>query len=177
MQQVGYPLGHLIVLQSFWGSRDLLWAMTKREVAGRYRGSLLGLLWSLFNPLLMLGVYTFVFGIIFQARWGEQTGYTDFAVTLFAGLIVFTIFAECVTRAPSLILSNVNYVKKVVFPLEILPWVMLGSTLFHSLVSVVVLLTLYVSVHAVLHWTVLLLPLVVTPLLLVTLGLSWFLAS
>lgn len=152
--------------------------MSKREVLGRYRGSVMGLVWSFFNPILMLAVYTFVFGVVFQARWGEHPGGNiEFASILFAGLIVFSIFSECVNRAPSLILNNVNYVKKVVFPLESLPWVAMGSTIFHSLMSVVVLLLLYLWTHATLQWTVLLFPLVIFPLLLLTMGLSWFLAS
>ena len=93
-------------------------ALTKREVVGRYRGSFLGIFWSFFNPLFMLAVYTFVFSVVFKARWGGGSGSkTEFALVLFSGLIVFNLFSECINRAPSLILTNVNYVKKVVFPL------------------------------------------------------------
>jgi len=101
---------------SLWRNRGLILASAKREVLGRYRGSALGLLWSFFNPLLMLAVYTFVFSEIFKARWNAASeSKTEFALVLFAGLIVFNLFAECINRAPSLVLSNVNYVKKVVF--------------------------------------------------------------
>jgi lipopolysaccharide transport system permease protein len=112
--------------------RYLIWQMTKREVVGRYRGSLMGLAWSLFNPILMLVVYTFVFSVVFKARWGAggEGSRTDFAIILFVGMIVHGLFAECINRAPGLILSNVNYVKKVVFPLEVLPWVALDRNLF-----------------------------------------------
>jgi len=164
---------------SLWHNRQLIWQMTRREVAGRYRGSLLGLAWSFLNPLLMLLVYTFVFAVVFKSRWGVSVGESkaDFAIILFAGMIVFGFFAETVNRAPGLIISNVNYVKKVVFPLEILPWVALGSVLFHSLVSLVVLLLLQFIVNPVLSWTALLFPLVLLPLIFACMGLAWFLAA
>jgi lipopolysaccharide transport system permease protein len=152
--------------------------MTKREVIGRYRGSIMGLLWSFFNPVLMLAVYTFVFGVVFKARWGTGVeSKTQFAVVLFVGMIVHGLFAECVNRAPGLILSNVNYVKKVVFPLEILPWVAMGSTLFHTAVSVVVLLIFFFGINFYLNWTVVFLPLLLLPLVVLTMGVSWFLAA
>lgn len=111
------------ILQSFWRNRELIAQMTKREVIGRYRGSVMGLAWSFFNPILMLAVYTFVFSVVFKARWGmgNEESKASFAIILFVGMIVHGLFAECVNRAPGLILSNVNYVKKVVFPLVILP--------------------------------------------------------
>ena len=178
MHPTAYSATPLIIFQSFWRNRRLIWQLSKREVLGRYRGSVMGLVWSFFNPILMLAVYTFVFGVVFQARWGEQTGgKIEFASILFAGLIVFSLFAECVNRAPSLVLSNVNYVKKVVFPLESLAWVAMGSTIFHSLMSVAVLLLLYLWGHATLNWTIVLFPLVILPLSLLTMGCSWFLAS
>ena len=130
------------MIASFWRNRQLILQISKRETVGRYRGSVMGLAWSFFNPLLMLVIYTFVFSVVFKARWGTGTdeSKTDFAIILFVGLIVHGLFAECVNRAPSLITSNVNYVKKVVFPLEILPWVAFGSALFHTCISLIVLL-------------------------------------
>ena len=102
---------------------NLVVLLTKREVVGRYRGSFLGLLWVMSYPLMMLGVYTFVFNVVFQARWGVAgESNTEFVLLLFTGLIVYSLFAECINRAPNLIISRVNYVKKVVFPLEVLPW-------------------------------------------------------
>lgn len=165
-------------VHNIWRSRDLIWQMTKREVVGRYRGSVMGLFWSFFNPVLMLTIYTFVFSVIFRARWGTGgESRFEFALILFSGLIVFNLFAECITRAPSLIVGNVNYVKKVVFPLETLPLVAMGAALFHGVVSLGVLLVVYVLISASLHWTIIFVPLVILPLLLMTLGLSWFLAS
>ncbi|WP_230467986.1 ABC transporter permease [Biostraticola tofi] len=167
------------MIVSFLKNRDLIWQMTKREVTGRYKGSFLGLAWSLFNPLMMLVVYTFVFSVVFKTRWGTDpnAGKADFAIVLFTGLIVFNLFSECIGRAPSLITSNVNYVKKVVFPLEILSFVNFFAALFHASISLVVLfLAIIIFKHSV-HLTVLLLPVIMLPLMLAILGASWFLAS
>lgn len=163
---------------SGWRHRSLIKALVKRDVIGRYRGSALGILWSFFHPVFMLVVYTFVFSVVFKARWSVGSdSKTEFAIVLFAGLLVFSVFSECVNRAPTLILSNVNYVKKVVFPLEVLPWMVLGSALFHALVSLGVWLIFYVFVFGIPHATILLLPIIVLPLLLFTMGFSWLLAS
>lgn len=163
---------------SLWRNRELITASTRREVLGRYRGSIMGILWSFLNPVFMLLVYTFVFSVVFKARWNaDSDSKTEFALVLFAGLIVFNLFAECVNRAPGLILSNVNYVKKVVFPLEILPWVTLGSALFHTLISLAVWIIAYFILFGMPHVTVLLLPLVILPLLLFVMGVTWGLSS
>lgn len=166
------------VLASAWRERGLISTLIKRDVLGRYRGSALGILWSFFNPLLMLGVYTFVFSAVFRARWqNEGESKTEFALILFAGLLVFNLFSECVIRAPSLVLSNVNYVKKVLFPLEILPLISLGSALFHTTISTGVWLIFYILFFGSPPLTVLLFPVVIAPLLLFVLGLSWLFAS
>lgn len=163
---------------SFWRNRSLILALSKREVIGRYHGSIMGLLWSFFNPLFMLAVYTFVFSVVFQARWNVASeSKTEFALMLFAGLIVFNFFAECITRAPNLILANPNYVKKVVFPLEVLPVVVMGAALFHLLVSLTVWLLVYLILFSKINVSALLLPLVLLPLMFFILGLAWFLAS
>lgn len=164
---------------SLWRHRQLITQMTKREIIGRYRGSVMGLLWSFLNPLLMLAVYTFVFSVVFKARWGTMGSgsKTEFALVLFAGLMVFNLFAECVNHAPSLILGNVNYVKKVVFPLEILVVVIFGASGFHLLVNFSVWLLFYLIFFGLPSATILLLPLVLLPLMLLTLGTCWLLAS
>src|SRR5438046_1539463 len=115
----------------------------------------------------MLATYTFVFSVIFKARWGEGAGESkvEFAIILFTGLIVFSLFSECINRAPGLVLNNVNYVKKVVFPLEILPWVTFCSALFHFAVSLGVLIVFLIAAGGSLHWTILLLPIVMLPLM------------
>jgi len=164
--------------RSMWRHRRLLSGLTKREVVGRYRGSFLGIMWSFFNPLFMLAVYTFVFSVVFNARWSGSGGSkVEFALALFAGMIVFNVFSECVNRAPGLILGNVNYVKKVVFPLEVLPWVTLGAATFHMLISLSVWLVFYLVFFGIPHWTVLLLPFVMLPLLLMTAGFCFALAA
>jgi lipopolysaccharide transport system permease protein len=138
----------------------------------------MGLLWSFFNPVLMLAVYTFVFSVVFRARWaGGSDSKTEFALVLFSGLLVFNLFSECVNRAPGLILSNSNYVKKVIFPLEILPLVALGSAAFHFAISFIVWLLFYLIFFGWPPLTVFWLPLVLLPLILMTVGLSWLLAS
>ncbi len=166
------------MVSSFWRNRSLIAALVQREVVGRYRGSFMGILWSFFNPVFMLVVYTFVFSVVFKARWsGGSDSKTEFALILFAGLIVFNFFAECFNRSPTLILSNANYVKKVVFPLEILPWITVGSALFHMVISLTVWLLAYLILFGTPHLTVLLLPLIILPLMLMIMGLTWALAS
>lgn len=173
-----FPATPIEMVASLWRNRSLIHASAKREVLGRYRGSALGLLWSFFNPLFMLTVYTFVFSVVFKARWGTGGGSrTEFALLLFAGLIVFNLFAECINRAPGLVLANPNYVKKVVFPLEILPFVGVLSAAYHAAISLGVWLAAYLVLFGLPHITALLLPLVILPFALFILGLGWTLAS
>lgn len=164
---------------SIWRHRSLIWQMTWREVNGRYKGSMLGLGWAFINPLMMLAVYTFVFSFIFKARWGISTAEskTDFALILFVGLIIHALFAEVLIRAPGQIVGNANYVKKVVFPLEILTIVNLGAALFHAIVSVAILLLALALSNGVVYWTAIYAPITLMPLLPLTLGVGWFLAS
>ena len=136
--------------------------------------------WSFFNPVFMLVVYTFVFSEIFKSRWGGVGGddsKTQFAVVLFVGMIVLNLFSEVLNRAPNLILGNANYVKKVVFPIEILPVIAMGAALFHSLISLGVLLAAFVIFNGYLQWTAIFTPLVLLPLVILTTGLAWILAS
>ena len=156
----------------------LVLQLARRDVVGRYRGSFIGLLWSFFNPLLMLGVYTFVFGLIFKSRWNDQvSGHVQFAVILFAGLNINNMFAECANRAPTLIVENTNFVKKVVFPLETLSWSTLGSALFHLLVSTLVLLVFSLVVRGSVPWTMVYFPIVVAAFIPFMVGLIWLLSS
>jgi len=173
-----YPVTPIAVIQSYWEHRNLIIQLTKREISSRYRGSVLGLFWSFLNPVLMLAVFTFVFSVIFQARWSQGAeSKPEFALVLFAGLIIYNFFAECVNRAPQLILSNVNYVKKVVFPLEILPCVVLGAGLFQAGISFVVWLIFSLVVAGFPPLTIVFLPLLLLPLMLYIIGLTWFLAA
>ncbi len=164
---------------NLWHYRDLIWLLIKREVGQRYRGSYLGMLWSFITPLLMLMIYTFVFSLIFKSSWktGTETPVGDFALTLFAGLAAFNLFSEVVNRAPTLILAVPNYVKKVVFPLEILPVVAVGSALANSVITSGLVVMGSVLIQGRFSPTIFLLPLVYLPLCLLSLGLGWFLAS
>lgn len=157
--------------------RSLVWQFVKRDIQARYRGSSLGMAWSFITPLLMLAVYTFVFREVFKARWGSgEGGGLEFALYVYAGLVVFNFFAEIANRAPRLIVDQPNLVKKVVFPLDLLAWVALLAASFHLLVSSAVLLlaALWAGYAS---WSMLWLPLVWLPLFPLLLGLSWFLAG
>lgn len=168
----------LAMMTSVWRNKYLIKTTAIREVQGRYRGSLMGIVWSLLTPLFMLTVYTFVFSEIFKAKWhGGSASKGEFALVLFAGLIVFNFFAECLNKAPQIIIGNVNYVKKVVYPLEILPVVSLLSALFQLVISLFVWLVAYCVFFGIPHLTVFYFPLVLVPLMLITLGISWFLAA
>jgi lipopolysaccharide transport system permease protein len=158
------------VFTSYWRHRQLILQMARRDVLGRYRGSLLGLAWSFLTPLLMLLVYTFLFGVVFKARWGSGTvdSRLDFALILFVGLIVHGLFAECVNRAPGLILQHASFVKRVVFPLEILPWSVMLSALFHSAVSLTIWFVFAMASGIGISPTAAYLPLVFVPLVLLT---------
>jgi lipopolysaccharide transport system permease protein len=162
-----------------WRHRSLVWQFARREVEGRYRASFLGLLWSFVHPLVLLAVYTWVFGVVFRARWPEsRTGSLgEFALVVFCGLVVFNVFAECLGRAAYLVVGVPNYVKKVVFPLEILPVSLFASALFHALVSLAVLLVCCRLFLGGLPATVLLIPLVALPAAFLCLGLTWLVAS
>jgi lipopolysaccharide transport system permease protein len=176
------PLSPKAMLSSIWRNRALILQMSKREVVGRYKGSMMGLLWSFLNPLMMLAVYTFFFAVIFKSKWGAAPAGTEesktlFAVILFVGMIVHGLFAEVLNRAPTLIISNINYVKKVIFPLEILPLISMVSALFHSAVSLLVLLIVFVVFNGYLNWTVVFIPLIIFPLIIFTMGMAWILTS
>ena len=170
-------LGALI--KSLCTYNELIYKLTRMDVAARYKGSFLGLGWSFFNPLLMLTVYTFVFSFVFNARWGESTSNSrsEFALVLFSGLLVHGFFAEVLNRAPSLVLNNTNYVKKVIFPLEILPISILLGAIFHAAISFGVLSVAFLALNGFIHVTVVLAPVIMLPLAFFSLGCAFFLAA
>ncbi|UVL38919.1 ABC transporter permease [Pseudomonas sp. B21-040] len=175
-----HSISPVALIKNMWRNKQIISQMTRREVAGRYKGSALGLLWSLFNPILMLVVYTFVFSEIFKARWGGAGGddsKTQFAVVLFVGIIVLNLFCDVINRAPSLIVANANFVKKVIFPVEILSLVTVFAALFNSLINVGVLLVALLAFNGHIPWTAAFIPFVMLPLVILILGLSWFLAA
>ncbi|MCC5045936.1 ABC transporter permease [Xanthomonas campestris] len=158
--------------------RRLVWELCKRDVAGKYRGSMGGTLWAFLNPLLMLAIYSFVFGYIFKSRWAAAgTGDTHFAVVLFSGLIFGNLFSECLSRAPVLITSNPNYVKKVIFPLEVLPWVVVGTSMFHALISFLVLLIAMLLTGASIPVTALFFPVIMLLFLPMVAGVTWLVSA
>ena len=175
-----HPSSLKALVQSLWNNRSLIYQMANREVVGRYRGSAMGLLWSFLNPVFMLTVYTFFFAVVFKSKWGDSGGTdskTQFAVILFVGMIVHSLFAEVISRAPTLILGNTNYVKKVVFPIEILSVISVCAALFHSAISLLVLAVAFIIFNGFIHPTVLLLPLVFVPYVIFITGVAWMLAS
>ena len=161
------------------GRGHQIWQLTRREVLGRYRGSLIGLAWSVITPLLMLGVYSFVFVGIFKSRWPgmESGGGVTFALQIFAGLLVFNLFAEMMNRAPRLILDQPNLVKKVVFPLEILPWVSLLAALFHMILSLAILIGAAALILDGIPASAIAAPLVLACMIPFLLGMTWLLAA
>ncbi len=174
-------LDPLLMVRDLWRHRQLVWRLTSQDITRRYRGSYLGAVWSILTPIIMLLIYTFVFAVVFKVRWGElpssSSTFGEFALTLFAGLIPFNVLAEVLNRAPTMILEVPNYVKRVVFPLEVLPLTAVGSAIVHSLISVAILVSACVGFLGYLSPTLVFLPLVYVPLILLTLGLAWILAS
>lgn len=161
-----------------WKYRHPIAQLTRRRIEARYRGSSLGLLWALLHPLLMLGIYTFVFSFVFRLRWGAaEADRSEFALFLFSGMIVYGIFAECVNQAPSLMIANQVYIKQLIFPSEILAWTILVAAVFNFLVSLLLFFAFYTAILGVPPVSSLWLPLVLAPVLLATLGAVWFLSS
>ena len=158
---------------------NLLLRLTERQVSERYRGSLLGCLWAVCQPLLMMAVYTFVFSTVFKSKWmgAEESGSAGYASYLFAGLIVFTMFSESIGNASSIIRSNPNYVTKVVFPLELLSSAQVLAALNNAFIGLIVLFAYSGIVLGKITWTMLLAPIVWIPLTLICLGICWILNS
>lgn len=173
-----YSLNPLSVVHSLLSHRALIVQLVKREIVGRYRGSFLGVVWTFINPLLMLAIYTFVFGVVFKSRWrSESSDYMEYAVVMFAGVLLHSLLADCIMRAPSLIVDKVNFVKKVVFPLEALAWVVVGVALFHTLIAMIIFTGAIIVWQGQVPLSVLLVPIVIIPFALITVGLVWFISS
>jgi lipopolysaccharide transport system permease protein len=173
-----YPSSPNAFLVSLITHRVLLWELAKRDFIGRYKGSFIGVIWTLLHPLLMLVIYTLVFSVAFKARWSEVgSDRISFTLVLFSGLIVHGFFADCLNRSSGVIVNQPNYVKKVVFPLEILPCVVLCTALFHFLVSLSLLLAFCFALNVTLKISILLIPVIMFPLILMALGLTLIFAS
>lgn len=166
----------LRVVADIWQHRYLLGQLIKRDVLLRYRGAMFGVAWIFLSPLFMLAIFAYVFGQIFQSRWPQQDSTLPFWLLLYAGLIVFNVFAETVSRAPGAVRGYPNFVKKIIFPVHILPVVPLGAALVHGFFNYLILLAALTWAGG-LHMQVLLFPLLLLPALLLALGLSWFVAA
>lgn len=166
----------LRIIRDISSRRNLLFQLVKRDVLLRYRGAMFGVLWIFLSPLIMLTIFAFVFGHIFQARWPQQDTGAPFWILLYAGLIVFNVFAETVSRSPASVRGYPSYVKKIIFPVEILPLVPLGAALVHMVFNFLILLAA-LALTGFLHVQVLLFPLLILPVLLFSLGLAWFIAA
>ena len=160
-----------------WRHYDLILQLIKRDILTKYRGSFAGLLWVVIAPLLMLSLYTLVFSVFMKVKWPGVTNNLMYSLIIYVGLIVLNFFSECVNRAPGIIVSNANFVKKVVFPLEIYPWVIVGSAFFQAIINTSILAVFCLIILGKIHITILLLPFLFLPLTLITLGFSWFLSS
>jgi lipopolysaccharide transport system permease protein len=173
-------LDPLAMVRSLWEHRQLTWQLARREVEARYRGARLGLLWSVTTPLAMLAIYTFAFAVVLGLRWRADAaeGTAEFALTLFCGLIVFNFFADVVSRAPAMIVQSPNYVKKVVFPVEVFVPASSLAALVNAMIGVLVWLLVFLLFGPTWpHPTVLWLPLVLVPVCLLTAGIAWILSS
>lgn len=173
------PLSPYAMWRSLCDNRQLIARMARRDIVARYRGSFGGLLWAVVTPILMLLVYTFVFSVVFQARWGTdaQQSRAQFAIVLFAGLLMHAVLAEVLNSAAQVIAANANYVKKVVFPLEVLPVIQLCTALFQCLIGVAVLLLGGLLFNGTIPPTAPLIAVVLLPLAILVLGLAWFVAA
>ena len=165
------------MLITLWRYRSLVIELTKREFSGSYRGSFGGVIWSFVQPLFLLTVYTIAFGVILKARWGFSGSTSNYALVLFAGLIVFNLFSECLIKSATLITDNPNFVKKVVFPLELLPIVTVANALTHAMIGMGVWLLVYVLVVGVPHATAILFPVILLCLVPILLGVGWLLSA
>lgn len=172
-------LNPLLLPRIAWGNRYLLKQLVLRNIAARYKGSLLGLLWSFIQPLMMLCVYTFVFSVVFKARWGVETGggRGAFAIIMFCGMALFNIFSESVNSSCTIVVGNPNFVKKVIFPLEILPLAQVISTCVLGSAWFILLFFGALFIFGTLSFTMLLLPLILLPLAIFSLGIAYFVAS
>jgi len=159
--------------------RQLIYQMTKREIASRYRGSALGIIWPFLTPLFMLAVYTFVFSVVFKAKWGGggEESKAEFAIILFAGMIIHAFYCEVLLLSTNSIIGNSNYVKKVVFPLEILSIVTSFSALFNMLISTFVLFVISMMLGDTLHWTIIFTPLIILPIFVLAVGSGWIISA
>lgn len=178
MRALNFLVALLAPFRTLTANRELVAELTRREVDARYRGASLGVLWALVSPFLLLCIYAVAFGLVMGGRWPEaHASKTPFSIVMFAAMIPYFVLSDCMVRSPELVVANSAYVKRVVFPLEILPWPMLFSALFHCLMNVLVFLAMRAGMEHDFTWTVVYLPLVILPVSIIGMGLAWFLSS
>ena len=156
---------------------DLIVSLVRREIAVRYKGSMLGILWAVLTPVVTIATFTLIFAGIFKARFSESSSGWEFALYLFCGVLPWTAFSEAVQLSSQKIVSQANLVKRVVFPLEILPVAQTFASFANQLFGTVALLALALVIQRTLHPTVLWLPVLAVPQLLLTFGAAWLVAS
>jgi lipopolysaccharide transport system permease protein len=156
---------------------ELIFSLARRELAARYKGSSLGIIWALVTPVVMIAIFTFIFAGIFGARFEPDNSHWDYALYLFCGLLPWTMFQETVQQSSNTIVNHANLVKRVVFPLETLPVAQAFSSLGHQMFGTVALLIAAMVIQREIHATLLWLPVLVIPQLLFTLGAAWLIAS
>ena len=168
----------LTVLGLSWQYRELAFSLARRKIARRYRGSVLGIFWAALIPLIMLGIYTFIFSVVFQNKWGINSGDRfEFSLFLFSGLILYSLFSDCINEAPSALVENKLFIRQLVFPTEILAWVDLLVGLFNFFINGLVLMSFYSLVIGTPPFTLIYLPLIVLPIVFITLGGVWLVSS
>jgi lipopolysaccharide transport system permease protein len=162
-----------------WKHRELLWQFTRRNFELTMRGSHLGLLWSFLNPLLLMGLYVGVFGYIFGGKYGVKPDESpmDYAVGIFLSLTIFNLVSEVICVAPTIIISNPNFVKRVVFPLEILPAAAVGASIIRFLISITLVFIAIAVWHVHTTWQSLWLVAIIVPILLLSVGTSWCISA
>ncbi|MDB4285609.1 ABC transporter permease [bacterium] len=174
----GFWRGATGVLLTWYGNKQLIWQLTQREVLKRYRGSILGLTWSILNPLVLMMIYATIFSLVLNMKWSaDRSTFGEFALMLFCGLIPFEFMGEVLGGSTQVITRSPNYVRRIAFPVEILPCVEIGSAVIHSAIKIVILLCGIWFLMEEFHWTFLLLPFLWTPFLLLSLAFSLFVAG
>jgi lipopolysaccharide transport system permease protein len=159
------------------GRIELILSLARREIAARYKGSVLGIIWAVLTPVVMIAIFTFIFAGIFGARFGASGSPWDYALYLFCGLLPWTMFQETLQASATTIVTHANLVKRVVFPLETLPIAQALSALANQLSGTLALLVAVVAIHQKLHASILWLPILVIPQLVLTLGAAWLIAA
>ncbi|MBT4607372.1 MAG: ABC transporter permease [Thiotrichales bacterium] len=173
-QSLSFAKRYLLPIQH----HSLLKQFAQRDILSRYRGSFFGIGWALLTPLLMLAVYVFAFRVVFNARWpGAEDSTLEFALQVYAGLVVYGMFAETSNRAPRLMIEHTNLIKKVLFPLEIISWSVVLTGLFHTFLSLVVLLITNWAVNHTFSLSIIALPLVLGPMVPLSIGLVWLISA